>query len=83
MRQPEGYETVNKEMMVSKLKKGLYGLKQAAKLWNEKLNAILINLNFIQSKTDHSLYLKGSEREDIIYIIIRVDDFLIVSKIIE
>ena len=83
MRQPDGYEIVNKEGTVCKLKKGLYGLKQAAKLWNEKLNDILINLDFIQSKTDHCLYLKGSKKEDMIYIIIHVDDILIVSKNIE
>ena len=82
MMQPEGYEAAHKEGMVCNLKKGLYGLKKAAILWNEKLNDILINLNFMQSKTDACLYIKGS-KENVIYVIVHVDDFLIVSKSME
>ncbi|GFS67717.1 hypothetical protein NPIL_379631 [Nephila pilipes] len=37
MKQPEGYATPGEEQKVCKLKKFLYGLKQAAKAWNQKI----------------------------------------------
>ena len=33
MHQPKGYEVPGKEHLIAKLKKGLYGLKQAGREW--------------------------------------------------
>ncbi|XP_051163516.1 uncharacterized protein LOC127282958 [Leptopilina boulardi] len=83
MTQPEGYEIFKDNVkLVCKLKKGLYGLKQSAKLWNEKLNSILLNFKFLQSQTDSCFYIKRT-KENVIFVIIHVDDFLIASKSIE
>lgn len=81
MAQPEGYEKEDKDgnRLVCKLKKGLYGLKQAAKIWNEQLDSLLKSQNFIQSEADSCLYIKDCSQEKI-YIIIHVDDFLIAAK---
>lgn len=70
MRQPEGYEVENKEglPMICKLKKGLYGLKQAAKLWNEKLH-----------NADPCFY-KRKFQDNVVYLIVHVDDFLVAAK---
>ena len=54
---------------VLKLKKNLYGLKQASYNWSELIKAGLLKLNFKQSKVDPCLYLK----EDMIFAIY-VDD---------
>lgn len=79
MEQPEEYKQEGQQRMVCRLKKGLYGLKQAAKLWNEKLSDILSAYKFLQSKVDPCLFIKVAD-DKTIFIIIHVDDFLIVSK---
>ena len=56
MKQPQAYEVTKKEqVMVCKLKKGLYGLKQAANIWNKKLDSILKSNNFMQGSADPCL----------------------------
>ena len=80
MKQPQGYEVTRKgQVMVCKLKKGLYGLKQAANIWNKKLDSILKSKNFMQGSADPCLYIKR-DGENVIYVNIHVDDFLIASK---
>lgn len=64
---------------VCKLNKGIYGLKQAAKVWNDKLNEILKQLVFYQSEADLCLYIK-TDTETPIYLTVYVDDILIVAK---
>lgn len=71
MRQPKGYEDNTDK--VCKLQKGLYGLKQAAKGWNEALDSVLRKADFKQSKTDSCLYTNMSEGR-LTYLIVYVDD---------
>ena len=54
-------------------------MKQAANIWNEKLDSILKSKNFIQGSADPCLYIKR-DGETVIYVIIHVDDFLIASN---
>lgn len=74
MYQPEGFNINEKKLC--KLNKSIYGLKQAAKSWNDTLNSILKDFDFIQSKTDPCLYTKIVKNE-LIYLIVYVDDFII------
>ena len=41
MRQPPGFEVDNQKNLVCRLKKGIYGLKQSAKLWNDEIHKVL------------------------------------------
>jgi hypothetical protein len=66
----------NEKQVTLKLKKSLYGLKQAGRLWNDMLNYFLVNkLGFQICKTDRCMYVKviGS---DIVVVGIYVDDIL-------
>jgi hypothetical protein len=73
LKQPPGFKTNDQ---VYKLKKSLYGLKQAARVWNQTIHQVLIEDGYKQSKRDMCLYYKhqGSKSS---YLIIHVDDILI------
>ena len=57
----------------------LYGLKQALKVWYDRLHKMFESLGFTHSNADHSLFYedKGS---DLLIIAVYVDDKLIFSK---
>ena len=70
MRQAPAYD--DQSGRVYHLKKAIYGLKQASRMWNIKLNNVLITFGFKRSKTDPCVYRKGD-----MLIAVYVDDFLI------
>ena len=78
MRQPEGYENGNPNI-VCLLKKSLYGAKQAPKCWSEKINASLKAIGLNPSESDPCLFL-GAIAGDPIWLLLYVDDGLCVAK---
>ncbi|KAK1441129.1 hypothetical protein QVD17_06967 [Tagetes erecta] len=78
MKPPEGYYSHN-ETRVCKLKRSLYGLKQASRMWNEKLVGVLIDYGFLQSRCDHSLFVKRSG-SIIVMALVYVDDIIITGN---
>ena len=56
--QPEGFVTKGSEEKVYKLHKALYGLRQAPRAWNIKLNEILKKLSFEKCSKEPSVYRK-------------------------
>ena len=54
-------------------------MKQAAKVWNEKVDKILQRHGFIQGMADPCLYVKDT-KDGKMYLIIYADDILIASK---
>ncbi|XP_019186505.1 PREDICTED: uncharacterized protein LOC109181210 [Ipomoea nil] len=77
MKLPQGFE-FEKPNQVCKLRRSLYGLKQASRQWNSKLSAALLQMMFVQSKSDPSLFTKG-EGATFIVVLIYVDDILLTS----
>ncbi|XP_074297693.1 uncharacterized protein LOC141628447 [Silene latifolia] len=78
MRLPPGYSK-GKEGKVCRLRKSLYGLRQAPRCWFAKLGSSLRTYGFIQSYSHYSLfsYAKGEVR---IHVLVYVDDLLIVGN---
>lgn len=80
MRQPEGNRiNIGDEKKVCKLKKSIYGLKQAAKSWNDKLKETLQMYGFMQGEADSCLFAK-QENENLILLAVYVDDMLVTGN---
>ena len=79
MKQPPGFEEEGREHLVCLLKKSLYGLKQAARAWNDAIHSVLMSTKFNQSRADPCFYFKR-EKEHWCYILIYVDDLIVTSK---
>ncbi|KAG7587705.1 GAG-pre-integrase domain [Arabidopsis suecica] len=77
--QPEGFVTKGSERKVYKLHKALYGLRQAPRAWNTKLNKILRELSFEKCSKELSLYRK-KEKENLLIVAVYVDDLLVTGS---
>ena len=76
MKQPQGFKRHGQENLVCCLKKSLYGLKQSARAWNQRLDGVLCKLGFKAAKSDPCLYTKTINNK-LMYISIYVDDIII------
>ena len=77
--QPQGFFVKGQEDKVYKLKKALYGLRQAPRAWNVKLNQILRGLNFHHCSKEPSLYRKDVNNE-LLVVVVYVDDLLVTGS---
>ena len=77
MQQPQGF-VLNEKVL--RLKKAIYGLKQAAKCWNDIVKEALSTAGFTPSQADDCLYSNNKSLENLCLVIFHVDDFLIASK---
>ncbi|GKE50558.1 ribonuclease H-like domain-containing protein [Tanacetum coccineum] len=75
---PPGYFPKS-ETRVCKLNKSLYGLKQAPRQWNAKLTSALVECDFMQSKSDYSLFTKKFG-DVFIALPVYVDDIIIIGN---
>jgi hypothetical protein len=72
--QPKGYEQGSG--LVCKLNQGLYGLKQAAKIWYDTLTKLLRDLGFAPSQWDAGLWFNKEKQA---YITLYVDDVKLIG----
>ncbi|KAL6327955.1 hypothetical protein AAG906_031299 [Vitis piasezkii] len=79
MEQPEGFVKKGNEHLVSKLKKSIYGLKQASRQWYIKFNNTITYFGFKENIVDKCIYLKVSGSK-FIFLILYVDDILLASS---
>ncbi|KAL0414235.1 UNVERIFIED_CONTAM: Retrovirus-related Pol polyprotein from transposon RE2 [Sesamum radiatum] len=72
---PEGYAKAQPGQ-VCRLRRSLYGFKQASRQWHLELTSKLIDFGFLQSPHDNCLFLKGSGA-DFIALLVYVDDIIL------
>ena len=72
--QPPGFAILGKEGKVLRLCKALYGLRQAPKVWNAKLDSTLKGMGFEQSPHKAAIYRRGSGGNALL-VGVYVDDF--------
>ena len=77
MKAPDDFSTGNSGLW--RLKKSLYGLKQASHVWNKLLDSTLKDLGFNRCSKDTCVYLYQS-KDAFIILAVHVDDMLIVSN---
>ena len=58
--EPDGHTVSGKENWVWKLKKGLYGLVQAGRTWNEELSSHVESLGHAATSKVSAVYVEGS-----------------------
>ena len=80
MRQPEGFEVQGKEDWVCLLEKGLYGLKQAGRVWNQKADKFLRRLGFTPLDADRCVYVWKRESRMVVVALYVDDMFLFVPR---
>ncbi|KAJ0532496.1 putative RNA-directed DNA polymerase [Helianthus annuus] len=74
--QPEGFIKPGNEGKVYRLSKALYGLRQAPRAWNTKLDQTLKSLNFNKCTLENAIYTRTSEASTII-VGVYVDDLIV------
>ena len=73
--QSAGYMIPGEEEKVYRLKKTLYGLKQALRAWYKKISYFVEN-GFQRCPFEHTLYIKFVEPSDILIVCLYVDDLI-------
>jgi len=76
--QPQGFEVHGKESHVCRLKKAVYGLKQASRAWYSRSDTYMQQLGFTKSEVDPNLYFIVVGEEPLI-LVLYVDDLIITS----
>jgi hypothetical protein len=77
--QPAGFIIAGKEHKVLKLKKALYGLHQAPRAWNTKLDDTLLSLGFWRTPSKHTIYIRQNGNVQLV-VGVYVDDLIITGS---
>ncbi|GJV77759.1 retrotransposon protein, putative, ty1-copia subclass [Tanacetum coccineum] len=79
MEQPKGFVNPKYPNRVCKLKRSIYGLKQASRQWNKRFDDEINKFGFTQNHDESCVYLKGSG-SNVAFLILYVDDILIMGN---
>ncbi|KAH9658076.1 Integrase catalytic domain-containing protein [Citrus sinensis] len=83
MEQPEGYVVSGKEDHVCLLEKSLYGLKQSPRQWYLKFDSFMTKHAYKRCNYDCCVYFRDIGDGKMIYLMLYVDDMLIVCHSID
>jgi hypothetical protein len=76
---PISYKIKDEKTNYLIVRKALYGAKQSGRAWYEHLTTFLRTLGYTQLKTDTCVFYQKSANDELLFICIYVDDFLIVG----
>lgn len=76
VQQPSGFVVAGGEHKVLKLKKALYGLHQAPRAWNAKLDDTLVSFGFRRSPSEAAIYVRCRSGAQLV-VGVYVDDLII------
>ncbi|KAK4406515.1 Retrovirus-related Pol polyprotein from transposon RE1 [Sesamum angolense] len=83
MEQPPGFVAQGeKQRMVCKLKKAIYGLKQSPRAWFDKFSRIIGEFGFSRCQADHSVFVQTT-KTGMVVLAVYVDDILITGSDID
>nr|GEU55373.1 retrovirus-related Pol polyprotein from transposon TNT 1-94 [Tanacetum cinerariifolium] len=77
--QPDGFVDQNNPNHVYKLKKALYGFKQAPRVWYDMLSSFLISQDFSKGPVDPTLFIRRNSN-DLLLAQIYVDDIILAAS---
>lgn len=80
MQLPECFPIVDCNKVL-RLKKAIYGLKQASLAWYDRVNETLCNLGYVRSKIEPCVFIKDCHNGKKVIVGLYVDDFLIFSNL--
>ena len=78
MEQPKGFES-EEGSKVCKLKRSIYGLKQASRSWNRRFDEAIKSYKFIKNEDEPCVYKKVSGSA-ITFLVLYVDDILLIGN---
>ena len=82
MVQIDGFITKGQEKKVCKLQKSIYGLKYTSRSWNIRFDKSVKSFGFIQCPDEPCVYKRSSENV-IVFLILYIDDILLIGKDVE
>jgi hypothetical protein len=77
VQQPPGFVVKNGSGKVLKLRKALYGLRQAPRAWNARLDKELLKLGFVRNPLEHAVYKRSDQNGNFLVVGVYVDDLII------
>ncbi|SGY55152.1 BQ5605_C006g03978 [Microbotryum silenes-dioicae] len=81
MTTPRGFDFPSNKVL--RLRRSIYGLKQAGRIWNRHIDTSLRSLGYKATGTDHCIYSHIDDQQRPHYIALYVDNLLIVSPVLD
>lgn len=79
MAQPPGFSDLNHPTFVCKLRKSIYGLKQAPHTWYNTLRSFLLSVGFLCTKSNEFLFIY-MQKGITAYFLVYVDDLILTGS---
>ena len=82
MMQLEGFISKNQEHMVCKLKRSIYGLRQASRPWNIIFDQAIKSFGFEQNLDEPRVYKRHQDKV-VMFLVLYIDDILLIGNVVE